>query len=75
MARVVLTLAMTRFASIRRVWIIPLVILADQALEIGAIAKSSSDPDRASASWLNHDAVGVAEGWLREQRNSYSVTL
>ena len=37
--------------------------------------KSPSDPDRASAYWLNHDAVGVAEVGYRPQRNSYSVTL
>jgi hypothetical protein len=42
-----------------------LVILADQALEIGRSQKSPSDPDRASAYRLNHDAVGMAEGWLR----------
>jgi hypothetical protein len=49
--------------------------LSDQALEIVAIAKLPSDPDRASAYWLNHDAVGVAEVGYGPQRNSYSVTL
>ena len=53
----------------------PLVILADQALEIGRSQKSPSDPDRTSAYWLNHDAVSVAEVGYGPQRNSYGVTL
>jgi uncharacterized protein len=53
----------------------PLVILPDQALESWRSQKLPSDPDRTSAYWLNHDAVGVAEVGYGPQRNSYGVTL
>ena len=53
----------------------PFTILPDQALEIVAIAKITIRPDRESAFWLKHDAVGLAEVGYGPQRNSYSVTL